>query len=132
MGCAVTLSLGIVGATLLVATSGAAADDLGTAITKTSSSRESNVALPTGFDLVSGNEQPPGLTGYTISNLMVLTTPWPPEPVVAQEEVPLPVRRPSPPKRRPTIKANPTPQLHKDEGWLSAAWWRGLTWIRIH
>ena len=131
MGRTVTLSLGILGAVLFVATSGAAADDLGTVITKTSSSHDPIMRFPAGFDLVSGNEQPPGLADYTISNLIVLATPWPPEQVVAQEEVPPPVRRPPPPKLRPTIKASPAAQPQKEVGWLSANWWRGLTWIRI-
>jgi hypothetical protein len=131
MGRAVTLSLGILGAVLFVATSGTAADDLGTVITKTSSSHDPIMRFPAGFDLVSGNEQPPGLAGYTISNLIVLATPWPPERVAAQEEVPPPVRRPPPPKLRPTIKASPAAQPQKEVGWLSADWWRGLTWIRI-
>ena len=129
MGRAVTLSLGILGAVLFVATSGAAADDLATVITKTSSSHDPR--LSAGFDLVSGNEQPPRLTDYTISNLILLATPWPPEQVVAQEEVSPPLRRPHPPKQRPTIKASPTAQPQKEVGWLSADWWRGLTWVRI-
>lgn len=130
MGRAVTLSLGILGVALFLATSGAAADDLGTVITKTSPSPDSTLRLPTGFDLVSGNEQPPRLADYTIANLIVLATPSP-EQVVAKEEVPPPVRRPSPPKRRATIKASPAAQPRKEVGWLSADWWRGLMWMRI-
>jgi hypothetical protein len=131
MGRAFTGCLGILGAALFAA-SASGSDGHVTVISKTSSSRDSIVALSAGFDVISGNEQPPHLADYTISNLMVLATPWPPELVVFQEEVPPPVRRPSPPKRRPTMKARSAPQLQKDEGWLSAAWWRGLTWIRIH
>jgi hypothetical protein len=76
MGRAVTLSLGILGAALFAA-SASGSDGHVTVISKTSSSRDSIVALSAGFDLISGNEQPPRLADYTISNLMVLATPCP-------------------------------------------------------
>jgi hypothetical protein len=143
MGRAVTWALGAALATVLagVLAPALASEATVTAITKTSPSPslEDTPDIPPthGFGLVTTNDKPPPLADYTISNLIRLATPWPIEERVAQAEAPapitpnLPIAKPKP-KPKPKPELRPTaPKPQKQLSWLTADWWRGLTWLRI-
>jgi hypothetical protein len=139
MGRAFRRTLGILASALIFADAigaSAASEDSVTVVTKVSppslSGGVPTFAAPPGFRLVTTSEKPPKFADYTISNLIMLATPWPIEETAPQAEVRAPVVTSQPgTKRKPNSKliGRTRPETLT---WLKADWWRGLTWLRVH
>ena len=115
-----------------IASASMASENSITVVTKGALARGvSALPLTPGFGLVATEEHPLKLADYTISNLIILATPWPIEETLPQAKAPtLIVATPSVTKRKP--KPRPIVPRPADKlTWVKADWWRQLTWLRI-
>ena len=114
---------------VVIASTSMASENSVTVVTKASLAR-GVTALPItpGFGLVATDERPLKLADYTISNLIILATPWPIE-EASPQEAPKPIVA-TVTKRKPKPKPI-VPRPPEKLTWVKADWWRGLTWFPI-
>jgi hypothetical protein len=139
MGHAFSRTLGVLASAIIfadaTAPASAAPEDSVTVVMKLPPSLSGGAptfAAPPGFGLVTISEKPPKFADSTISDLIMLATPWPIDEAAPQVEARAPVVITQPgPKRKPNSKLI-VQKRPETLTWLKADWWRGLAWLRIH